>query len=418
MFRQASAAIPETTSPFQPQLPTNLQSRHPLFEERGQPSYSTRYRVLLFESGLVSPRLPLTANALGTSTQVRRARRRVNARERDDSPRGIPSFQQVAAILLSEAAAVEFLIEKEIVDLPRVCNLQPGCKGSLRFKNSHWRNNWKYFPFVFAVGATLRDSDCWMLRCTSCRRTRSLFSGTFFSGTHLSINQVLTLLYSFARSESVTLASELAGCSRQSATQWYVTTRKLLQEHILCSKNSVIGGPGRIVQIDEAKFGKRKYNRGHRVEGNWVFGGIEYIYDIQNFRFKAGKTFCVVVPKRDFDTLFPIIGRWILPGTLVWSDAFKTYQHGGERWRRLGLDHEMVVHEHEFVSVSGVHTNAIEGLWFHLKANIPNRIYHDAEDLQLCLYAEVFLRNHSMDRWASLIGALKLVRYDQVNPSS
>ncbi|KAM0678812.1 hypothetical protein BDAP_000597 [Binucleata daphniae] len=33
-----------------------------------------------------------------------------------------------------------------------------------------------------------------------------------------------------------------------------------------------IGGPNIIVQIDESKFGKRKYNRGHTVEGVWAFG--------------------------------------------------------------------------------------------------------------------------------------------------
>uniref|UniRef100_A0A915CXL8 Transposase n=1 Tax=Ditylenchus dipsaci TaxID=166011 RepID=A0A915CXL8_9BILA len=29
-----------------------------------------------------------------------------------------------------------------------------------------------------------------------------------------------------------------------------------------------------LVEIDESKFDRRKYNRGHRVEGSWVFGGI------------------------------------------------------------------------------------------------------------------------------------------------
>ena len=36
-----------------------------------------------------------------------------------------------------------------------------------------------------------------------------------------------------------------------------------------------IGGNGVEVEIDESKFGKRKYYRGHQVEGQWVFGGCE-----------------------------------------------------------------------------------------------------------------------------------------------
>lgn len=34
-------------------------------------------------------------------------------------------------------------------------------------------------------------------------------------------------------------------------------------------------GPGRTVEIVESKFGKRKYHQGKRVDGVWVFGGIE-----------------------------------------------------------------------------------------------------------------------------------------------
>jgi hypothetical protein len=36
-----------------------------------------------------------------------------------------------------------------------------------------------------------------------------------------------------------------------------------------------IGGPNKIVEIDESKIGRRKYNRGHPVQGQWVFGSVE-----------------------------------------------------------------------------------------------------------------------------------------------
>ncbi|KAK9681191.1 hypothetical protein QE152_g38501 [Popillia japonica] len=36
-----------------------------------------------------------------------------------------------------------------------------------------------------------------------------------------------------------------------------------------------LGGLGIVVEIDDSKFGHRKYHKGHRIEGKWVFG----IYD-------------------------------------------------------------------------------------------------------------------------------------------
>jgi len=36
-----------------------------------------------------------------------------------------------------------------------------------------------------------------------------------------------------------------------------------------------LGGPGVEVEIDESKVGRRKYYKGHPVEGLWVFGMFE-----------------------------------------------------------------------------------------------------------------------------------------------
>jgi len=37
-----------------------------------------------------------------------------------------------------------------------------------------------------------------------------------------------------------------------------------------------LGGQGVVAEIDEAKFGKRKFNTGHLIDGKWVFGGFKH----------------------------------------------------------------------------------------------------------------------------------------------
>eukprot|EP00731_Ephydatia_muelleri_P008455 Em0004g793a len=64
----------------------------------------------------------------------------------------------------------------------------------------------------------------------------------------------------------------------------------------------VIGGPGQTVEIDECLLVRRKYNVGHQVREQWVFGG----YDVAT---KVG--FMVPVDRRDAATLLPVIQKYI-----------------------------------------------------------------------------------------------------------
>ena len=64
----------------------------------------------------------------------------------------------------------------------------------------------------------------------------------------------------------------------------------------------MIVGPGIEIEIDESKFGRRKYNRGRQVDGHWVFGGIERV---------SGECFLVEVQQRDANTLLPLIAQYI-----------------------------------------------------------------------------------------------------------
>ena len=88
--------------------------------------------------------------------------------------------------------------------------------------------------------------------------------------------------------------------------------------------SEAIGGEGVEVEIDESKFGKRKYHKGHRVEGQWVFGGRE--------KKDKSKIFMVPVANCKKVTLLEIIKRWIKPGSIIRSDCWKAYSDLKKAW--------------------------------------------------------------------------------------
>jgi transposase-like protein len=117
-----------------------------------------------------------------------------------------------------------------------------------------------------------------------------------------------------------------------------------------------IGGPNRTVEIDESKFGRRKYHRGHPVKGQWVFGGVER---------ESGETFLVPVPDRTADTLMTVIRDWIEPCTTVISDSWAAYRNLDAQ----GYTHRTVNHSIQFVNPhTWAHTNTIERTWRSVKA--------------------------------------------------
>ena len=82
---------------------------------------------------------------------------------------------------------------------------------------------------------------------------------------------------------------------------------------IIESESQCIGGPGIIVEIDESKFGKRKYHRGHRVDGVWVLGFVE--------RTPKKKIMFVPLQNRKKETLTAMICRFVKPGSIIYSDC-------------------------------------------------------------------------------------------------
>jgi transposase-like protein len=140
-----------------------------------------------------------------------------------------------------------------------------------------------------------------------------------------------------------------------------------------------LGGDEKVVEIDESKFGKRKYHRGHRVEGQWVVGGFER---------GSGRVFMVPVESRDEATLIDVIRKWVLPGSLIITDCWKGYIN----LESEGFQHLTVNHRVGFVDKeTGAHTNGIEGSWRRAEVFLPQ--YHRKKQLYASYLAHyMFLR--------------------------
>lgn len=185
----------------------------------------------------------------------------------------------------------------------------------------------------------------------------SIRQGSWFEKSNMTVEEILKLTYWWCRDVKQEQIRHELNLASNTAVDWDSFCRETCEVTLLERKEK-IGGPGKTVQIDESKFGKRKYHRGHHVEGQWVFGGIEE---------DSRRRFMAAVDRRDEATLLPLIERHIAKGTTIISDCWKAYIN----LEKNGYEHRLVNHSKEFVNSEGFHTNKIEGHWRQAKSKIP-----------------------------------------------
>ncbi|GFT08181.1 putative isxo2-like transposase domain protein [Trichonephila clavipes] len=101
-----------------------------------------------------------------------------------------------------------------------------------------------------------------------------------------------------------------------------------------------------------------KYGKGRKVNGKWVFGGVQR---------DNKKCFFRVVESRTKEELLKVIHEWILSGTTIISDCWKSYDCLSDE----GYVHLRVNHSLNFVDPeTSAHTNSIEGNWSAIKKGL------------------------------------------------
>lgn len=175
-------------------------------------------------------------------------------------------------------------------------------------------------------------------------------------------HRIMQLAFFWLNGVARDMAMSKTGVSPNTATAYYGHFRALVAS-TLEENDTIIGGNGIVVDIDETKLGKRKYNRGHRVEGVWVVVGVE--------RAEQRRIFLVAVENRNSETLTGIIRSHEALGSIVHTDCWRGYASLEDR---TGPRHMTVNHSEGFINrETGVHTNFDEGTNFALKRKIPIR---------------------------------------------
>ena len=173
--------------------------------------------------------------------------------------------------------------------------------------------------------------------CGSCRDAKPVFTGSVFAESRLPMSKLLLLAFSFAHyydyetaQQTCVFSSTDTQPSSATIADWYGTFRDVLVDHAheQVQSGCKIGGPGRIVQVDEALIGRRKYNRGRVVPGTWVVGLVD---DQGDMRLE-------ICPVRNNEALTDIIARHVHRGSDIQTDCWRGYSTNRLEW--AGFTHQ------------------------------------------------------------------------------
>lgn len=244
--------------------------------------------------------------------------------------------RQIAAITLTLETTIAFCEENGLIPIQKICHV---CGNLMRKKI---KNNTKV-GIVFRCGRKI------------CGKEVSILKNTFFENSNVRIEDVLLFLYywCFEICSFKYIKRELGWGEHP-----FVDFRSYLREVCaikLFENEDIIGGEGKVVEIDESLFVKRKYNVGRFSSYQWVFGGKER---------GSKKCFLVPVANRDKLTLMEIIFLKIAPGTTIMSDCWAAYND----IVNFGYEHFTVNHSYNFVDQdSRAHTQNVENMWGRAK---------------------------------------------------
>jgi transposase-like protein len=206
-----------------------------------------------------------------------------------------------------------------------------------------------------------------MWRCKDCKRHFSAKVGTIFEASPIGFDKWLPAIWLLANTKNGTSSHELGralGVTQKTA--WFMLHR--IRESMKDDTAAPLSGE---VEADETfvggkvratlpnASGQRKLAHGPATGKTTVFGIVQRAANGKTSRARA-----FVVPNHRASSLLPKLYANVLPGSVLYTDALRSYRQADADYIHHFIDHSL-----KFVE-GRVHTNTIENFWSCLKRTL------------------------------------------------
>lgn len=214
-------------------------------------------------------------------------------------------------------------------------------------------------------------------KCGHCRKQFTVRVGTVFESSHVPLHLWLQATYLMVASKKGISAHQLHRCLEVTyKTAWFMAHR--IREAMKGSFFGRLGGPGKVVEVDETFIGQSAHERKKR-------GGYSHKQKVLSLVERDGNVRSFHIRHATTDWIIPIVKAQIAKESTVYSDDAGYYKH----LKKSFAEHETVRHTAREYGRGKVHTNTIEGYFSIFKRGMRG-IYQHCKEKHLHRYLAEF----------------------------
>jgi len=211
----------------------------------------------------------------------------------------------------------------------------------------------------------IKNRNAW--RCRECKRHFSVKVGTVFEDSPIGFDKWLPAMWLLTANRNGVSSYELArGLGVTQKTAWFMLHRlrfALKNDDVtplvgeVEADETFVGG--KIRYRERTALGHPRSKHGPATGKTTVFGMVERKHEGRTNRVRAA-----IVPDHKAASLLPKIRSNVLPGSVLYTDALRSYRAVKGEYAHEFIDHAVAYVE------GRVHTNTIENFWSCLKRTL------------------------------------------------